>query len=80
LLSKGDQLSFNGSHVYSVQGCNVFIWATVIFRFAGTGFEESGQEKGKTRWNLGSYFGKSWKIYRKGKPARCEFTILFLKM
>jgi hypothetical protein len=62
LLSEGGQNSFDGLHVYSVQGCD-FFWATVIFRFAGTTLEKRGHEKGKITRNLGFYFGKSRKIY-----------------
>jgi hypothetical protein len=42
----------------SRSGVRFYIWATVIFRFAGTVFEKQGHQKGKITRNLGFYFGK----------------------
>jgi hypothetical protein len=46
-------------------GVRFYIWATVIFRFAITGFEKGfekrGQENHKITRNLGFHFGESWK-------------------
>jgi hypothetical protein len=56
LLLEGCQNGFNGFLVYSIQGCNFFIWATVIFRLAGMGVGKFGHKKGEITHNLGFYY------------------------
>ena len=54
----------------SRSGVRFYIWATVIFRFAGTVFEKPGHRKGKITRNLGFYFGKITVKYKKGNPTK----------
>jgi hypothetical protein len=58
-----------------------YIWATVVFHFAGTVFEKQGHQKGKITRNFGFYFGKITVKYKKGNSTRGEILQLrFLKV
>jgi hypothetical protein len=63
------------THVFC-SGVRFFIWATVIFRFAGTGLKNRDRKtiKSHESWIL---FWQKLKKLRKGKPARCDFPTVF---